>query len=607
MESLTLNELYERIKAVSTIDAATNKEIFKNLPASGGYELTKKIIGRTLGLAILSNNINPDFNKIITILCHGSNFLEISSMFQIEKEIGSAAKEVIDLWSPYFWPLGEPPMVQIFNAIYNRAFVKIEQLPLDMTAAKVRLATEAIDFNEDYIYRKKYLPPGYIGFNNGPLDYLSEGIETVPELAAMQFIKLAENGLRYSFQDKEYYLIRKLISLKKASSPPPPIKNSISDKYQEKESSLDSAVSPKMTLTQEEWKQTTGSNPNFQLYPRRYYAGPDARIFFDNEPVGEITEIEYTLEESHAPIFGYASYTYDSMAKGSRIVIGKLKVNFVEEWYLKAILTKLSRNKINSSNPRSPFMSSAAENTKNPISKEQLLNVLNGQRPEDIRAIPEDIRAIAEEYEGYIWGRDGGWTIDKYQDTYFTDKKSLLSKYGFDIVITWGNELFDIAGLTYDINETQGTVTNINGVYLTSVKKSILPIGENIVDEFTFIGRDLNNTLITEEQRKEKAVSQYIQDSEEESLEREKLNQIRSAINEIIWMKSIYESPKVTQEDKIWISGTDNQPGAVAPFYAKLAQLAPEIKEKLKQSNYTQSIDWYDTWLLENNLMPRGK
>lgn len=53
-----------------------------------------------------------------------------------------------------------------------------------------------------------------------------------------------------------------------------------------------------------------------------YYSGTDIRIYFGDNWIDEIVEIEWTMQEQLAPIYGFASYTWDKVARGNRFVQG---------------------------------------------------------------------------------------------------------------------------------------------------------------------------------------------------------------------------------------------------------------------------------------------
>lgn len=71
---------------------------------------------------------------------------------------------------------------------------------------------------------------------------------------------------------------------------------------------------------------------------KRYYSSMDAEIYFGNEYVEDIYDISWSIQQNNAPLFGYNSYTYDEVARGSRLIHGQFMINFTSPNYLFSIL-----------------------------------------------------------------------------------------------------------------------------------------------------------------------------------------------------------------------------------------------------------------------------
>ena len=80
---------------------------------------------------------------------------------------------------------------------------------------------------------------------------------------------------------------------------------------------------------------------------KRYYSSMDAEIYFGNEYVEDIYDINWTIVQNTEPLFGYNSYTYDEIAKGNRLIRGTFMINFTSPNYLFSILKEA--NKANTS------------------------------------------------------------------------------------------------------------------------------------------------------------------------------------------------------------------------------------------------------------------
>ena len=81
-------------------------------------------------------------------------------------------------------------------------------------------------------------------------------------------------------------------------------------------------------------------------YLKRYFSMIDAEIFFGNEYVEDIATIDWSVNQNALPIFGYNSYTYDEVARGSRIISGSFTINFTSPNYLFDILKTAEEDSI---------------------------------------------------------------------------------------------------------------------------------------------------------------------------------------------------------------------------------------------------------------------
>lgn len=99
------------------------------------------------------------------------------------------------------------------------------------------------------------------------------------------------------------------------------------------------------------YKNMPNTRPLFQTYienpsyteDRRYYSSVDVELYFGPLFIDEAAYIQYTLSESAMMLFGYNSYVFDGIAKGSRLIQGQFAVNFTKPNYLIEVLSKLNQ------------------------------------------------------------------------------------------------------------------------------------------------------------------------------------------------------------------------------------------------------------------------
>ena len=82
----------------------------------------------------------------------------------------------------------------------------------------------------------------------------------------------------------------------------------------------------------------TRKQTEYQYFPEDYFSGSDVTVYFGDVWADDIVSLSFTLEEKVLPIYGYASYTYDEVARGNRLVSGQFTVAFKEVGWLYTIL-----------------------------------------------------------------------------------------------------------------------------------------------------------------------------------------------------------------------------------------------------------------------------
>ena len=229
------------------------------------------------------------------------------------------------------------------------------------------------------------------------------------------------------------------------------------------------------------------TSTDYRHYSANYYSGNDIRIYFGDIWVDEVTSIDFTLQEQVAPIFGYASYTWEKVARGSRYVSGTFSINFKETAYLQNIMNSLNSDL--EKNPRSGFFSKSEWN------KSMDIETLVSQNKEDFYELADDL-------EKSFWGEGSqSESVLKHEDTTFfypayvgQTVKGLdqykLADDGFNIVIAYGNP--NMSGRTVDSYET---VQVIMGIQLTGVSQQIGGNGQPIQETYQFIAKDLQGDV----------------------------------------------------------------------------------------------------------------
>lgn len=227
-----------------------------------------------------------------------------------------------------------------------------------------------------------------------------------------------------------------------------------------------------------------------------YYSGSDVRVYFGDTWVDEIVEVNFSLQEQVAPIYGYGSYTYDVAARGNRIVVGEFVVNFKEVGYLHTVLDWLS-SEMKDSNE---WFSLYEYNMDRKDSKGKVLGKNFNLPPEQVI---KNFDTLAGELEISIWGSTtsgrksnlAAFTNERTKDTYFygtrnNSKNQLMRKHGFNVLITYGGACE--GGRT---STGYRTAQSLMGVQLTGLSQRVDPSGNPIQEVYSFIAKDITGNM----------------------------------------------------------------------------------------------------------------
>jgi len=178
----------------------------------------------------------------------------------------------------------------------------------------------------------------------------------------------------------------------------------------------------------------------------RYFSGTDAEIYFDEIYIDEVVQIQFQMQQNTLPLFGYNSYVYDQVARGSRIINGSFTINFTKANYLYDVLNTLS-NSITSSEK---MIIKDPENTIDEFDKST---------------------AKTENKTLYMGQPDG----------------PILNKT-FEIVLSYG----DARQSNFANSSTMLTLT---GVVLTGCSQVLGINGEPVYETYSFIARDMVSNI----------------------------------------------------------------------------------------------------------------
>lgn len=239
--------------------------------------------------------------------------------------------------------------------------------------------------------------------------------------------------------------------------------------------------------------QTTGQRVEYQRFPTSYFSGCDVDIYFRDLYIDEITAIEFQVQENVQPLYGYASYTVDTWARGNRMVTGTFRINFRTPYYIHYIINEIEYRE----GQDAPFDIQGHEYTPESKSADEVINQARGISSQD------RFKQLSRQYQNSIWGE----TMDspfkelmenRELDSFFypQNRRPIVHEKGFDIIIKYG----DVPKSSEETmiptgQKSNTTMRSINGVQITGASQVIDGEGRPIEEEYTFLAKDIDSKL----------------------------------------------------------------------------------------------------------------
>jgi hypothetical protein len=251
----------------------------------------------------------------------------------------------------------------------------------------------------------------------------------------------------------------------------------------------------------------TKDRVEYQLFPEEFFSGADMKIYFGDTFIEDIVSLQFVLQETVKPLYGYASRTHEEVARGRRTVEGVIAIAFREAGYLSSILDHIGQLG-NIDDPRDNELNALVRGgtrqkwhgevlqTFEEIMKE--LPRMDGDLTADQMKNYDEFGAYKRytQYENSIWGRRNSKDSLNLNDKpfFYTSRGSVnhqqsLRKGGFDIFMTYGpieNSIKSEKGVSFN-----STVRAIRGVELISTGQMVETDG-TIVEMYQFIAKDVD-------------------------------------------------------------------------------------------------------------------
>lgn len=241
---------------------------------------------------------------------------------------------------------------------------------------------------------------------------------------------------------------------------------------------------------------------------RIYYSGANVRVYFGDIWVEEMASIQFSVQENVAPIYGFNSYMFDKVARGTRMVTGAFILNHTENGYLDVILERLQEN-IDTDNDNFLTEGSVGNIVSDLSYADSDRNIENLLQIDGTKSYNTYINDLKNSFWGptsasqntiHRSGREREFDTTYFKDPEGTGRKNPLKDHGFNILIDYSAEANErdfestLKGLQDRGSLTQ-SFRSIIGVHITGENQIISPDGQVIQTQYNFIARDIDGDI----------------------------------------------------------------------------------------------------------------
>ena len=237
-----------------------------------------------------------------------------------------------------------------------------------------------------------------------------------------------------------------------------------------------------------------------------YYNGLDVRVMLGDYVLSEVVGLSYELMENATPLFGYASYTYDRVVRGTRLIRGQFTINFKQAgyivWLVNRYLTVASGGQLSGTRRLQASITGLRKGESNlPAIRDDIRRAVQRR----VKGQSDEIEHVVNALRTHFWGETSPSGREDvpyapifmqsdvplrlfiaYADPQLKDARGVFLQRPVDTVdgrpvvtstVTGRAELFQAEELV--------------GVQILGYSKAIDDSGRNLLEQYQFIARDI--------------------------------------------------------------------------------------------------------------------
>jgi hypothetical protein len=201
----------------------------------------------------------------------------------------------------------------------------------------------------------------------------------------------------------------------------------------------------------------------------QYFSGVQSSVFIGDVWVDDIVSLDYSVDHSRNPVYGYGSQHFDFLPKGRILVTGTFTINFREPNYLWMILARYKT-----------FQNDEIADSKAALDAQKAADITT----KELETFPSDPRKNFDLFMAQ--NTSNSQAVARELNNALTTKTSRVRKperfnHGiFAITVGYGSDLSEAVG------------ERINYVQIMGKSKVIMADGRPVQEQYSFIARDIS-------------------------------------------------------------------------------------------------------------------
>ena len=242
------------------------------------------------------------------------------------------------------------------------------------------------------------------------------------------------------------------------------------------------------------WALQNNDSDALHNYFDYYFSGQDVLVYVDGvEDELPIEGLAFQVEQKKAPLYGYASYTYDAVMRGQRMIVGSFTITTTTPGYMTTVLSQAATARASRKSgglSRYDYVPSISENSSQSVDQDNVDRYWTISR-EKTRSGFFDNKHIFSSHPPFSMVLVYGLQTSSIVDNQLVHQKGRYEKYLTDTAL--------YTDVNERLTETSSRGSNrivIDSIELNTCQYEYSPTGQPLAETYTFFAKDIYVTQV---------------------------------------------------------------------------------------------------------------